>query len=124
MASERCRSINSLLDRSSGRISLTTHDDSRPHLHLFPEGDDILSRVKAVTAGGLALFIAWSGGQRIGTCARAACLRAFIDNSKAGRQRYCSARCGNTDAVARHRQNANRPPASGMKPTASHRRNW
>ena len=68
-----------------------------------------MSRVKAVTAGGLALFIAWSGGLRIGTCARPACVRAFIDNSKAGRQRYCSVRCGNTDAVARHRQAANQP---------------
>lgn len=106
---ERCCSINSLLDRSAGRISLTTHDDSRPHLHLFPEGDDVLSRVKAVTAGGLALFVSWSGGPRIGICARAACRRAFVDNSKAGRQRYCSARCGNTDAVARHRQTANKP---------------
>lgn len=106
---ERCRSINALLERSAGRISLTTHDASRPHLHLFPEGDDIMSRVKAVTAGGLALFVAWSGGHRIGTCARPACVKAFIDNSKAGRQRYCSARCGNTDAVARHRQAASMP---------------
>lgn len=112
---ERCRSINALLDRSAGKISLTTHDDSRPHLHLFPEGDDILSRVKAVTAGGLALFIAWSGGIRIGTCARPACVRAFIDNSKAGRQRYCSARCGNTDAVARHRQAASMPSRNAAR---------
>jgi predicted RNA-binding Zn ribbon-like protein len=106
---ERCTSINRLLDSAAGKVSLTTHDDSRPHLHLFPEGDDILSRVKAVTAGGLALFIAWSGGERIGTCARESCFKAFVDNSKAGRQRYCSARCGNTDAVARHRQAARSP---------------
>lgn len=113
---ERCRSINLLLDSSAGKISLTTHDASRPHLHLFPEGDDVVSRVKAVTAGGLALFIAWSGGLRIGTCARPACVRAFIDNSKAGRQRYCSARCGNTDAVARHRQAANQPSRNAARP--------
>ncbi|WP_461163997.1 CGNR zinc finger domain-containing protein [Arthrobacter sp. R4-81] len=105
---ERCTAINSLLDSVAGTISLTTHDGSRPHLHLFPEGDDVLSRVKAVTAGGLALFMAWSGGERIGSCARATCFKAFVDNSKAGRQRYCSARCGNTDAVARHRQAANK----------------
>ena len=103
----RCLSINALLERAAGKVSLTTHDGSLPHLHLFPDGDDVLSRVKAVTAGGLALFIAWSGGERIGTCARERCYRAFVDNSKAGRQRYCSARCGNTDAVARHRQAAN-----------------
>ena len=101
---ERCTAINALLDIAAGTISLTTHDGSRPHLHLFPEGDDVLSRVKAVTAGGLALFIAWSGGERIGSCARESCVKAFVDNSKAGRQRYCSARCGNTDAVARHRR--------------------
>lgn len=106
---ERCAAINALLDRSAGKLSLTTHDESRPHLHLFPEGDGIESRIKAVTAGGLALFIAWSGGERIGTCARQSCFNAFVDNSKAGRQRYCSARCGNTDAVARHRQAAQKP---------------
>lgn len=100
----RCTAVNRLLDRAAGRISLTVHDGSRPHLHLFPEGDDVLSRVKAVTVGGLALFIAWSGGERIGSCLRGSCSRAYVDNSKAGRQRYCSARCGNTDAVARHRQ--------------------
>jgi predicted RNA-binding Zn ribbon-like protein len=105
---ERCTSINGLLASAAGRVSLTTHDSSRPHLHLFPEGDDVLARVKAVTAGGLALFIAWSGGERIGTCARESCFKAFVDNSKAGRQRYCSARCGNTDAVARHRKAASR----------------
>lgn len=112
---ERCTAINALLDSAAGTISLTTHDGSRPHLHLFPEGDDVLSRVKAVTAGGLALFIAWSGGERIGSCVRESCFKAFVDNSKAGRQRYCSARCGNTDAVARHRQAASRAPSSRMK---------
>lgn len=108
---DRCNSINALLASVPGKVSLTTHDHSRPHLHLFPEADDVLSRIKAVTAGGLALFIAWSGGQRIGTCARDRCFKAFVDNSKAGRQRYCSARCGNTDAVARHRQTANKSSA-------------
>ncbi|MGX9898948.1 CGNR zinc finger domain-containing protein [Arthrobacter sp. SA17] len=114
---ERCSAINALLDSAAGTISLTTHDGSRPHLHLFPEGDDVLSRVKAVTAGGLALFIAWSGGERIGSCARVGCFKAFVDNSKAGRQRYCSARCGNTDAVARHRQAANRDTPRMIKRT-------
>ncbi|WP_426990663.1 CGNR zinc finger domain-containing protein [Pseudarthrobacter sp. Y6] len=44
----------------------------------------------------------------MGACARESCSQAFVDSSKAGRQRYCSARCGNTDAVARHRQSAKR----------------
>lgn len=98
-----CEQVNTLLGQAAGNMSLTVHDGSRPHLHLFPEGDDILSRVRAVTIGGLAFYIAWSGGTRMGTCSRTGCARVFIDNSKAGRQRFCSARCGNTDAVARHR---------------------
>ena len=30
--------------------------------------------------------------------------RVFADVSRNGRQRYCSARCGNNDAVRRHRR--------------------
>lgn len=31
------------------------------------------------------------------------CRSVFVDTSRNGRRRYCSARCGNYDAVARHR---------------------
>ena len=55
------------------------------------------------TAGGLAVFIAEAGGSRLGSCARDECRHVFVDTSRGGRRTYCSARCGNKDAVHRYR---------------------
>lgn len=100
----RCDAVNSLLAEIAGALYLTMHDATPPHLHLVPDDDAVTDRVRSVTAGGLAFFIASAHGRRFGVCARERCDRAFVDVSRGGRQRYCSARCGNTDAVARHRR--------------------
>lgn len=100
----RCAAINGLLYEGTARAYLTTHDELRPHLHFAPEEDDVVARVKAVTAGGLAIFTVESEGGRLGVCARASCGVAFVDTSRNGRRAYCSARCGNNDAVRRHRE--------------------
>ncbi|MFI2352601.1 CGNR zinc finger domain-containing protein [Streptomyces sp. NPDC019443] len=71
--------------------------------HFVPDSADVLSRVKAVTAGGLAFVLCWEGGARLGRCMRSECSRAYVDTSRNGRRRYCTARCGNTEAVMRHR---------------------
>ncbi|MER6915135.1 CGNR zinc finger domain-containing protein [Streptomyces sp. NPDC000594] len=102
-ADERCAVLNALLDDAAGRIHLTTHDGLRPHLHLVADEEDVVARVRAVTAGGLAVLTAWTGGTRLGGCDRSRCGRVFVDSSRGGRRRYCSARCGNADAVARYR---------------------
>ncbi len=102
---ERCAVINRLLDEAAGRIHLTTHDGLDPHLHLVADERDVVARVKAVTAGGLAFLTAWTGGTRLGVCDRAGCGLVFVDTSRNARRRYCTARCGNYDAVARHRAN-------------------
>lgn len=100
---ERCETINDLLADGAGRVYLTTHDGLRPHLHFAPEGKDLQSRVKAVTAGGLAVFTMEAEGHRLGVCALDSCRTAFADTSRNGRRAYCRARCANTDAVRRHR---------------------
>lgn len=100
---DRCTAVNTLLADVSGSLYLSMHDDTPPHLHLAPDDHDVVARVRSVTAGGLAFFVAWAHGERLGLCARERCSRAYVDVSRAGRQRYCSARCGNADAVARHR---------------------
>ena len=99
----RCTAVNALLADVPGTLHLSMHDGTPPHLHLAPDDHDVVARVRSVTAGGLAFFVAWAHGERLGLCAREQCARAFVDTSRAGRQRYCSARCGNTEAVARHR---------------------
>lgn len=100
----RCRAINGLLETGTARAYLTTHDQLRPHLHFAADDDDVLARVKAATAGGLAIFAVESDGGRLGTCARRGCGTAFVDTSRNGLRSYCSARCGNNDAVQRHRK--------------------
>ena len=100
---DRCQNINALLSDGAGSVYLTTHDSLRPHLHFAPDGQDLQSRVKAVTAGGLAIFTLEAEGERLGVCARGLCQTAFVDTSRNGRRAYCSARCANTDAVRRHR---------------------
>ncbi len=63
---------------------VTTHDGLQPHLHFVPDSADVLSRVKAVTAGGLAFVLCWEGGARLGRCARSACSRAYVDTPGTG----------------------------------------
>ena len=100
----RCGTINGLLDTGTSRAYLTTHDQLRPHLHFASDIDDVVARVKAVTAGGLAIFAVESDGGRLGVCVRSGCGIAFVDTSRNGLRSYCSARCGNNDAVQRHRK--------------------
>ncbi|MEV0222151.1 CGNR zinc finger domain-containing protein [Streptomyces sp. NPDC050704] len=106
---EQCSAVNDLLTEATIRPWVTTHDGLQPHLHFVPDSADVLSRVKAVTAGGLAFVLCWEGGARLGRCMRAGCSRAYVDTSRNGRRRYCTARCGNTEAVMRHRSRYSRP---------------
>lgn len=96
--------INELLEAGTSRAYLTTHDKLKPHLHFASDDDDVLARVKAVTAGGLAIFTVEAGGGRLGACGRQGCPKVFIDTSRNGRRAYCSAKCGNYVAVRRHRR--------------------
>ncbi|MBM7366377.1 CGNR zinc finger domain-containing protein [Gordonia hydrophobica] len=99
----RYREINRLLEAGTTRAYLTTHDGLKPHLHFTSDDDDVVARVKAVTAGGLALFTVEAEGGRLGACTRAGCPQVFVDTSRNGRRAFCSAKCGNYVAVRRHR---------------------
>jgi predicted RNA-binding Zn ribbon-like protein len=95
--------INRLLKAGTSNAYLTMHDELRPHLHFAAEHDDLVARVQAVTAGGLAIFAVEAEGSRLGACRRAGCPAVFVDTSRNGRRAYCSTTCGNYDAVRRHR---------------------
>ncbi|PPF43422.1 hypothetical protein C5B85_13695 [Pseudoclavibacter sp. AY1F1] len=104
-ARARCEKVNALLEIGASRgVYLTTHDGLDPHLHFAPESDNLLARVRAVTAGGLAIFLTESRGVRLGACARGGCEQVFVDVGRNATRRYCSPRCGNNDAVDRHRR--------------------
>lgn len=98
-----CASLNDLLEMATSRAFLSTHDGMKPHLHFTADNDDVLARTRAITAGGLAIFAVESAGGRLGACMRRGCPEVFVDTSRNGRRAYCSARCGNYEAVRRHR---------------------
>lgn len=100
----RCRTVNRLLATASSRPHIATHEGShRPHLHFSAPGADPAEHVRAVTVAGIAHVICFADASRLGRCARAGCGLAFVDTSRNGRRTYCSVRCANNDAVARHR---------------------
>lgn len=102
-AQARCDAINVVLTEGAGPAYLTMHDGLRPHVHFAADQDTVVSRVRAVTAGSLAIFTVESEGRRLGQCALDGCTTVFVDTSRNGTRRYCSTKCGNLDAVRRHR---------------------
>ncbi|MFI6638608.1 CGNR zinc finger domain-containing protein [Streptomyces sp. NPDC050504] len=100
---ERCGAVNALLADASSSPRISLHD-GQPHLHYSATGSDVAAHVRAVTAAGLAYVVCSAGAERLGRCARRGCGLAFVDTSRNGRRAYCSVRCANNDAVARHRE--------------------
>lgn len=95
--------VNGLLDDGTARVRVSTHDGHPPHLHYQGDEDDLVSRVRAVTAGGLAVAVCGAGGHRLGRCQREGCDTAYVDTSRNGRRRFCSVACANRVNVALHR---------------------
>nr|BFE82193.1 hypothetical protein GCM10020093_047940 [Planobispora longispora] len=59
--------------------------------------------LSALISVGTALHLVGRGMHRLRRCAAGECATIFADTSRTGRQRYCSQRCANRDAVRRHR---------------------
>lgn len=95
--------INQLLADSTTLPHVSTHDGLDPHLHFFAAQADVVSRVRSVTSGGLAMAVCFSSGTRLGRCERQGCATVFVDTSRNGRRRFCSLTCANRVNVAAHR---------------------
>ncbi|GAA1116042.1 hypothetical protein GCM10009605_56490 [Nocardiopsis composta] len=98
--------VNELLRESATCVQISTHDGADPHLHYVSQVPDTAERLKATTAGGLAVAICGAGGDRLGCCARDGCRTVFVDTSRNGRRRFCSVTCANRVNVAAHRARA------------------
>jgi predicted RNA-binding Zn ribbon-like protein len=71
-----------------------------------PVGDD-LDQARTTVAGSLAHYLAEHDERRLRLCADGTCRWLFIDQSPAGRRRWCDMRsCGNRAKVARYRARA------------------
>lgn len=115
-ARERAESVDALLIASQCRPRLVSHDGLPHHLHYASVGSDLASRVKALTAAGLAHVIDEGEGARLRCCQRSGCPVAFVDTSRNGRRRFCSVRCANQVNVALHRARQRRTGRRAQTP--------
>lgn len=102
---ERIEALNRLLARGTAHPRISLHNGP-PHVHFRPDDVPPERQFAAITAFGLAWFLTQRGLHRLGRCAAPDCTVAFADVTRNGRQRYCSPRCANRQAVRRHRGRA------------------
>ncbi len=100
---DRAALVNQLLAEAAAYPRLTNHAGTGWHLHYRDDGVPLAAVLRALVAVGTALHLTGRGMDRLGRCAREGCEMIYVDVSRGGRQRYCSPRCANRDAVRRHR---------------------
>lgn len=108
---ERARLLNALMKRATAYPRLVDHDNEGWHLHYRDEDQTMPHVLRAVISVGTALHLTTRGMHRLGRCAAGdapgdPCTNVVVDVTRNGRQRYCSVRCANRDAVRRHRARA------------------
>ncbi|MFJ2134469.1 CGNR zinc finger domain-containing protein [Streptomyces sp. NPDC087845] len=111
---ERAELLNRMLEVASAHPRLTDHAGTGWHLHYRDDRQPLGSLLFSLISVGTALHLAWRGMHRLRRCAVTECTAVFADTSRTGRQRYCSQRCANRDAVRRHR---GRGRAGGSSPS-------
>ncbi|MPY63629.1 CGNR zinc finger domain-containing protein [Streptomyces spongiae] len=100
---ERAALINRMLAAATAYPRMTNHAGTGWHLHYRDERLPLGSQLLSLISVGTALHLAGRGMHRLRRCAVTECTTIFADTSRTGRQRYCSPRCANRDAVRRHR---------------------
>jgi predicted RNA-binding Zn ribbon-like protein len=83
-------------------------------MHYADEHADVVTRVRAVTAGGLAMVLTEAGPQRLGRCAAPGCRIVYVDVSRNGRRSYCSRLCATRVHVTTHRARARERDAAAV----------
>jgi len=102
-AAARAAALNAQMASATAYPQLTDHDGEGWHLHYRDPISSLPDVLEAVISVGTALHLTERGMHRLGRCAASPCQNVIVDVTRNGRQRYCSVRCANRDAVRRHR---------------------
>jgi len=97
------RRTNDLLRRSGARPQLDTHGPGVWNLHFHGPDDSFGVGWSAGIAAGLAMALGTSDAGRLGVCQAQRCDRVYLDTSRNGGRRFCSARCQSRTKAAAHR---------------------
>ena len=95
--------VNDLLASTAARPRLDPDEEGRHQLHFHGPDDGYVRGWQAGIASGLAVAIGSDLGGRLGVCDAPVCDRVYVDGSKNGTRRYCSARCQSRVKAAAHR---------------------
>ena len=99
----RAELINRMLAEAAAYPRLTDHAGDGWHLHYRGDQQSLSKVLTSLICVGTALHLVGRGMHRLGRCSLDECDTIYADTSRNGRQRYCSPRCANRDAVRRHR---------------------
>jgi predicted RNA-binding Zn ribbon-like protein len=99
-AADAAQLVNGLLEAYRPQPDLVRHDDGswRLHFHTTVEGAE--PRWGAGCATALAWVLGSDAWHRLGLCSATACDRVFVDLSRNGSRRFCSAACQNRTKAA------------------------
>ncbi|MFG2792851.1 CGNR zinc finger domain-containing protein [Streptomyces sp. NPDC048419] len=100
---ERAGLLNAMLASASAYPRMTNHSGSGWHVHYRDDHQPLGKLLLSLISVGTALHLTGRGMHRLRRCDVTECSTIFADTSRTGRQRYCSQRCANRDAVRRHR---------------------
>jgi predicted RNA-binding Zn ribbon-like protein len=108
--------INALLTASGARPVLARHDGQTWHLHYHPIEAGLALSWTAICATGLATALDSEYADRLGVCSADSCDRVFVDTSRNGTRRFCSAACQNRIKAAAFRQRQQVKAGEGRRP--------
>lgn len=97
--------LNTALDRQSLRPHLRLDDSGSVRLGAAYSGagTDPVGELAAVIVDAMANAMTVGGPERFGTCAGDPCRCAYVDRTRAGRQRFCCQLCNDRTAAAAYR---------------------
>ncbi|EPD62249.1 MULTISPECIES: CGNR zinc finger domain-containing protein [unclassified Streptomyces] len=107
---ERAALLNAMLASATAYPRLTNHAATGWHVHYRDDHQPLGRLLLSLISVGTALHLTGRGMHRLRRCDVTECTTIFADTSRTGRQRYCSQRCANRDAVRRHRAARSAPP--------------
>ncbi len=96
--------VNAILAESRAVPQLVRHDDLDWHIHATESDAPLAERILVEAAMAFVDVVRADALDRLRDCEADDCAGIFVDLSKNGSKRYCSARCGNRMNVRAYRE--------------------